>query len=261
MRLLNDYVPTLIQILVLVYILIRLYRMTVRTGRTVSVIFFSFAIVSSLLSDLYWVVFDLLHPMTRMPFAANEIAEWAIFLSLGATLAGLEGVFGAPARADMIGAILFTAANVALWIAWSGEWLQDILTGILYAYYLIHVVRHMRQTGMLSGMGRIVTGLTCLLILAANAATFAVPKRYTGMLDLAAYVLLILTALYLAVRSVIALTGGGDPQSAISLAFAANAWNFAFLYMSSGIFYNVAMGFFTFSVLLMYAAIRREATV
>ncbi|MCR5092455.1 MAG: hypothetical protein K6B72_00565 [Lachnospiraceae bacterium] len=260
MRSLNDYIPALIQLLVLVYILIRLYQTNVWTGRAVSVIFFSFAIVSWLLSDLYWVAYDLLHPLTRMPFAANEIAEWAIFISLGVTLAELTGPVVAPIRAEVIGIVLFMTVNVALWIAWSGEWVQDIMTGIALAYCLIHLTRHMRQTGVLSRTCRIALGLVCLLIIAANAATFCVPEKYTGMLELTAYILMILTELYFTVRSVIALTGKGDRQVFVSLSFAAHAWCPISMYMSSGVFYNIEMYFFTFSALLMFTAIRREAT-
>ena len=115
-------------ILLLVFLgTLRLLASEKRDARTV---LFAFAVASVLLSNLYWLAYDILRPGTRMPFAANEIGEWALFLLLGAAVRTQPE---APsAKREVFCAALFTAANVALWIAWSGEWIQDILTGAAF---------------------------------------------------------------------------------------------------------------------------------
>ena len=117
-----EYLPALIQIVVLIIVLAGVLRMILRDEKNIKAIFFAFAIVASLLSDIYWLAYDILRPFSRMPFAANEIAEWAMFVSLGAVLASDIKAFGVDARKESIFSILFVIANVALWIAWSGEW-------------------------------------------------------------------------------------------------------------------------------------------
>ena len=71
-------------ILLLVFLgTFRLLELEKRDARTV---LFAFAVASVLLSNLYWLAYDILRPGTRMPFAANEIGEWALFLLLGAAV-------------------------------------------------------------------------------------------------------------------------------------------------------------------------------
>ena len=60
-----------------------LLRTEKREARTV---LFAFAVACMLLSGLYWLSYGVLRPGTRMPFAANEIAESAMFLLFGAAL-------------------------------------------------------------------------------------------------------------------------------------------------------------------------------
>ena len=128
-------------ILLLVFLgTIRLLELEKREARTV---LFAFAVASVLLSNLYWLAYDILRPGTRMPFAANEIGEWALFLLLGAAVRTQPEVHSA--KREVFCAALFTAANVALWIAWSGEWIQDILTGAAFGYFLCMLAAQLRQ--------------------------------------------------------------------------------------------------------------------
>lgn len=95
--------------------------------RSMAPVFFTFALVSLLMSGLYWLAYDLLRPDTRMPFAANEFGEIGGFLLLASALnAVFRGRF-ADARREIVCAAVFAAASTALWIGWSGEWVEDVL--------------------------------------------------------------------------------------------------------------------------------------
>ena len=54
--------------------------------RSIAPVFFTFGLASYLISNVYWVAYDLLRPETRMPFAANEFGEIGLFLLLASTL-------------------------------------------------------------------------------------------------------------------------------------------------------------------------------
>ena len=73
--------------------MICLYHTGLKAGRSVELVSFTFATAAMLLSLLYWLAFDILYPGQRMPFAANEIAEWAMFLSFASTLKPMLGEF------------------------------------------------------------------------------------------------------------------------------------------------------------------------
>lgn len=256
----SESIPTLIQIIVLIYISSGLFRMMVKNHRTGRTVFFAFATTCALLSDLYWLVYDILRPDTRMPFAANEIGEWAIFLSLGAALAYSVEPYGVSAGKEIAAAILFMAANILLWIAWSGEWLQDILTGISLGYFLIYLMIHMKQHSVWSPLRWRLLGIVCVFIIAGEISTFFVAEEIRIWPDHFCYGLLFATDLYLiisAVRSLRRRPESGHTDS-IGLTFASYAWSLICLYMSAGIFYNTASLLSSFSFLLMFFAVRTE---
>ena len=125
-----DLFFTAFHILVMLFVLIFAVRRIVFGERKMKLVYFAFGMTSFLLSDLYWLVYGVVRPGTRMPFAANEIAEWAMFLMFAASL---DAAVPKPRRlppGKMLAAAIFTLGNTLLWIGWSGEWIQDVLTGV-----------------------------------------------------------------------------------------------------------------------------------
>ena len=106
-----ENLPIMIQIVVLLIAFWGILRMIFSDDKNIKAIFFAFAIVALLLSDIYWLAYDILRPDSRMPFAANEIAEWAMFISLGAILASDIKAYGVDARKEVFFSILFVISN------------------------------------------------------------------------------------------------------------------------------------------------------
>ena len=260
MRSINDYIPTLISVIITLYILIRLYQTAIKAGQSIQLAMFAFAAAGYLLSGLYWVSFDILYPMERLPFAANEIAEWAMFLSMASTLTTILTVPARSAKWDILFAVVFMAANVALWIAWSGEWMQDIITGIVFGYFLINLVRMLKMTDALSRSVRIVLVLVCIILIMANIATFFVPELLADLHDLITYCLLCITQMYFMIKSIISLYKNEDPVISLAFSFSAVAWSIIYMYMSSGVFYNIANICLSVSFLLVFVSLKREVS-
>lgn len=144
-----DVVATVLQSIILFVIIAKIIRLIVDGKSVFLPFFFMLAMASCLLSNLYWIAYDFLKPDTRMPIACNEIGECAMILLLSA---GLESLLKDKERVsgEIAFAILFIGANIASWIAWSGEWLQDILFGIPYVYFLWILIRGIRSRGVLA---------------------------------------------------------------------------------------------------------------
>ena len=142
-------ITTVVQSIVLVVIIAKTVRLMDNGKNVFLPFFFMLAMTSFLLSDLYWIAYDVLKPGTRMPIAANEIGECAMILLLSA---GLDVVLKDKKKipAEIVFAFLFIGANIVLWIAWSGEWLQDVLFGIPYIYFLWLLIRGIRSRGVLT---------------------------------------------------------------------------------------------------------------
>ena len=141
-----NFILTGLQIFVLSVIVVRLVAPMIRAKTTFLPFFLFLAMVSYLLSDLYWIVYDTLKPGTHMPIAANEIAECSVILLLSA---GLDTILHNKEKiaGEVLFATFFIGANIALWIVWSGEWLQDIVFGIPYVYFVWVLIRGLRTRG------------------------------------------------------------------------------------------------------------------
>ena len=144
-----DVVTTIFQSAVLIFVIVRTLQLMRCVKSFFLPIFFVLSMSSYLLSNLYWIAYDLLKPDTRMPIAANEIGECAMVLLL---CAGLESVLHDKNKiaGEVLFAFLYTSLNIALWIVWSGEWFQDILFGIPYIYFMWILIRGLRSRGILS---------------------------------------------------------------------------------------------------------------
>ena len=253
-----DLCILIFQIVVLLIILVRSIMVMLHHERPVTMIFFVFAIVGYLLSNTYWLAYELLYPQVRMPFAANEIGEWAVFLSLGACLSARIKKISAPVIKELIGTSIFVVANVCLWIGWSGEWIQDIITGLVLIYFYTNLVRFMKQSEILSNGMWIGLACICVIIIAANAAGFFVPKDLVGLYDTIAYIMLFIVMAYFLIRTVISFVDTKKNDIFISFSYASIGWAVIFLYMSSEIVYNIVSFLTILSFFLAHMAHEKE---
>ncbi len=225
--------------------------------RSVAAAFFTFATASNLMSLLYWVVYDFLRPNVRMPFAANEFGEIGGYLLLASALnAMFQGRFAA-ARKQIVCTAFFAAASVALWIAWSGEWLEDILTGLSFGYLLCVCVRSLQQSVVFSQRDWRLLGGGVALLLLLQGLTFALPVPWRQAADYGAYGVMFAIIVWGAWRLIRMLRRSGDCAAKFAMAASCWAWTTSTMYMSSGVLYMAALLGNMFFSALMLAALRR----
>lgn len=248
----------LIRSLMLIFILLSIFRFIGHEKFTARVVFFTLAVAVILLCDLYWLAYDILRPEVRMPFAANEIGEWALFLLLGASLNSGKPLRFREAKWEMLCAVLFSAANAALWIAWSGEWVQDILTGLAFAYFLCALVSQIKTEELFSISHWRELGVLCFLLVTGQASTFFVPEEVRRHLDLLCYIFLFAVLLYLLVKAIRAVRKDADPARGVCNTFIAFAWVVVTMYMSDGLFHAAAYGLSAICFPLIFLALKKE---
>ncbi|MCR4804268.1 MAG: hypothetical protein K5981_01260 [Clostridia bacterium] len=250
---------TLLQIAAVMFVLLRTIRLVQRGNGSTAPVLFAFAMACALLSDFYWLAYDILRPDTRMPFAANEIGEWALFLLLGASLNADQPEKQPFSRKETAGAALFAASSTALWIGWSGEWVQDILTGFAFGYFLCCAASHAaRSKAYPAGLRRLLRA-ACPVLIASQAALFFVPDPLKKPLDLFCYALMFTVMAVLFVFAVRAIRIGASRDKAVSLSFSLFAWITTTMYMSAGRFYDAAVAVMSLCLVLMLLSIEREA--
>ena len=228
-------IELVLQTAMLITLIILTARLMARVEFSPLVAFFTICKASILLSDLYWIAFTLLESEARMPFAVNEIGECAGILLLATAMR--SQLSDAPNRdlIDILPPALFTLCNVALWIAWSGEWAQDIMSGLALGYYLVIASRLLRQEAALTQPEKLVLGAVAILLVVC-----------TGMMAL--------SILFFFAKSIIALRRGS--VAALPLTFGGFGWMLVCLYMSAGAPYLIIALCVTLCFLLMYQAVK-----
>ena len=226
--------------------------------RSMAPVFFTFALVSGLMSSLYWLAYDLLRPELRMPFAANEFGEMGLFLLVAASLnAVFRGRF-ADARREMLCAALFIAASAVLWILWSGEWLEDVLTALCYGYFLCVCARSLKLSRALSRREWLLLAGFSALLLVLQGLTFILPGFWSSAADYSAYAVMFTVLIYGIGKLIRALLRGGNPRGQYALAASVWAWAVSTMYMSADPFYQAVQVVFIGAMPLMLIALRRE---
>ena len=219
--------------------------------------FYVFSLISLLLSDLYWIAYSFLRPGTRMPFAANEIGESALFLLAGAVLsyAFRENKKKAP---EAFVTALFVACNAALWYGWSGELIQDILSGIVLAYYMFVTVNASKYVKAFTNMEFAIFETVAFLLVAMQGLTFILPEKPAFILDRCCYCVMFAGAAYFAfklVKGVILFKA--SREQGLCVAWMAQGWITLSMYMSAGLAYSILLFLFTVVLIFTYITINR----
>ena len=223
---------------------------------TTAAAFFLFAMVSFLLTNAYWLAHSLLRPDDRIPMAANTIGECALYLLLSAAMNAAipEKRFSFSPQAAFAG--LFSIASIALWIAWSGEWVQDVLGGIAFGYLLVCCAWHLQQENVLTKKEWIALGVLTAAYTGIFAANLYDERQ---PLTIAAYLLMFATMVYFLYRAFRSIRLAEDPGKQIVLSVSACAICMSGAYMSGGYWYTAAEVLRMLSMPLMLIAFGREA--
>ena len=219
---------------------------------------FTFCMVSFLMSELYWTAYSLLRPDSRMPFAANEMGEWAFFLLISAAVSSLFYQEKMKAKAEMIYVSLFCASNVALWIAWSGEWIQDIITGMVFVYFMCTLAHAEKQIHLLSATEKKVIMVISSVLVMMQGSIFFVPEEMKSVLDTGCYILMFSLILMFFRKTISMMRSSAPPRDKICMSVIAFAWGTISMYMSEGNWYNAELVTNIILLVFMLRAVQQE---
>ncbi len=284
------YLDTVFQIIVLIVVIWKTYLYITRRSAGMPMVFFSFAMIAYLVSNLYWIAHMVLRPGERLPFDANEIGEGGMFLMMASSCLSMLKIRKIPVLPSARGkkspllpaevkreeqrhsavirkqvflgivcTAVFSLANIALWIGWSGEWLKDILAGLCFGYFLCSVVVCMLRTEALSAAEWVSLSLVSLVLLVLQGTIFVVPRTAGKVLDAICYILLFAGVAWSFLRIYrIWKKEAEDPAAAVSLTMGGLSWCFCTLYMSAEPMWFAADICCTLLLPVLYYLIRRE---
>ena len=245
-----------LQIVTLAVLLTLSVKLISESERNLTAVFMSFYFALWLLTDLYWLVYDLMRPDMRMPFAANEIGEAAMFLMGAATINSAVKHRTRLPMGYLAGIHLFAISNVVLWILWSGEIVQDIIVGTVFIWFFYSIVRALRWSQALSSREWIVLAVLCTALIISQGLTFIVPENVKPVPDTCAYLLLIAGGVFF-IYKLIRAYKGGLAYAQLFLSYALVIWQTMAKYMSGGNWYNLFLTLGTIGIPLWYMSVRK----
>ncbi len=249
----------LLQILLLLVCVTVCFRYARQEEDRLWLIFAALSAAALMISDLYYLVHTFLLEGVRIPFAANDIADFGFFLLLSTCLSSAVGADRRRFPLVFAAAALFAAANICLWIVWSGEWLRDILGGLSFGWFICTVACALYLTDALVRRERIAMWILCALLIGAETASVFAPAPLNSVLETpVATALMGAGELLLLVRTILALRPSGRSGAALSLSFSGFCWSSVCMYMSAEPWYYVFSGLCTLNILLMLLAIRKK---
>ena len=244
--------------LILLCVSLNAFYTIIHGGQSVKMVFYAFGTVGVLLSNLYWITYVVLRPDGRMPFAANEIGEWAMFLLFGACLLVDRKEKATDNRRVILAAVCIATANTALWIGWSGEWIQDILTGIVFGYFLYAVMVSWKEYLPMPPKGAALTIAVLSAVFILQAMTFFSSQRTAAFLDLLSHILLFAVVVFLLFLFGYSIRRKKSPKLCFCISSAYLAWIVMTLYMSDGIFYNITILFLVLNYPMSLYCLKKE---
>ncbi len=246
-----------LQIIVLAVLLSLSIGVIGKSQKSLSVVHMALCLALWLMGDLYWIVYDLMRPESRMPFAANEIGEAAIFLMMAAIVNSVAVYVTYPSAVHTVSSVLFGIGNVVLWIAWSGEWIQDILIGTVYTWLLYSIVRAIVSEMAFNRQEWILLCIFCAALLAGWGLIFVIKDKSVRIVEAGVYVILFAGVLLLLNRLIRLYRQKEGPQRLLPVAFALIAWVITGKYMSEGTMYTVFLLLETMCLPVCFASVRK----
>ena len=252
-------IVNVLQMAVILVCLARCIRGIRRHSRPMLTLFFFLGLVCLFVSDLYWVVHTWMGKGVYTPFSAIDVGICGLYLLLAAAIDVVFREKSGDARAAVIAAAGFAAANAALWIAWSGAVFQNILGGAAFVFLLCSAARALKRSDALSRREWTLLAAACAALIAVNIALlFHLSGSVYFAANLVNYVILFVSLAFFFTRSIRALRHR-DTDTALALSFSTFTWNLIALYLSEEPYYTVSDFFVIVSIVLMYLAVRRKA--
>ncbi|WP_407451252.1 hypothetical protein [Fibrobacter sp.] len=247
-----DIVTAIVEICVIVVIIAKTIKLTINTRTNALPFFFALSLSSYLLSSVYWIAYDFLKPDTRMPMACNEICECAVILLL---CAGLDAILKDHEKlvGEILFAILFTVANIALWIAWSGEWLQDILFGIPYIYFIWLLIRGLKSRECLSRKELWLAAAAGVMVLAMQLPQFFVDGIVFKLIEGLNFVVMLALTIWIGIKSF--------RCKDFFLAATFFLWTELFSFLNANLYYYAFSFANLIALLVMYSLLEKEIAV
>lgn len=248
----------IVQIGVLLYVSYRNLRNLQRRGPWVPAVLYMFILVTMLATGFYWVTHVLMTGEYLYGFSAMDIGEIGIFLLLAAMLGAS---FDEPLSRDLpalAAALLFSFGNAALWGAWKGAWVRDMIAGLFLTILVYTLIRGLNRTESMGRKEWTAFGIGSAGIFLLQTVAVQMEGTVVKALDFASSVIWFAGILYFLVRIIRILRGDRPDEGLLSLVVAGYTWIICTMYLSGDPYYTIADLINTVMLFLIMVALERK---
>ncbi len=252
-----DIILNVLQLIILVVGIISSLRLKVSEKGYIFRAFFTFGMISLALDDIYWIVYEVLRPEQRMPFAGNEVAASAMILLFASALTRILPKTERVSKGILVITLVFMLPVVALWTAWSGAFIENLVCGIPYMYFLYIILLGVRKYEIADIRKGIVIAVLCAFVIILNIASL-VFREMAHILDTFNYTIVNMMTLYFLIRCIHLLKYDVSGRRSIVLSFILFFHTCNVMYMSGGFAYNLALFMNILSLPVMFLSVKKE---
>lgn len=253
-----EVISGVIQLAIALFVTIRMLRLPGIGRHSANGVFYLFALACLIFDECYWVIYGLLQMKTRMPIAANELCEGAVFLLLAKELKTVFPKKFFFYKHEVFAAMLFIAASVVLWIVWSGEWLQDIFGGLCFGYLMCFCVIALKEEQLFTRTAWRSMLAGCVVLIALQVGVQLSSGQISHGFDLAAYLLMAAGEALILAKAVSLFRKRSGYRSLLAISFSGFTWSTSCFYMSSGSWYIFHYVINIVFILMMWEAVKKE---
>ena len=208
-------------------------------------------------SNLYYLTHTLQNKGLYLPFSVMDVVDVGVYILLPASLQNHFSISIRKTTAAGTAGALFGAANIWLWILWSGKWLGNLMNAVPFIYLMFVCARSLEESGAFSRWEAVcMTAALTVAIISESVLYFMTGTVYM-VLDIIGYIVLFSCSLYLIFKTVDALKRGTGDR-AFALSAASYAMSAVTVYLSYEPIYFVAETLVVLSMVLTYLAIRKK---
>ena len=188
----------------------------------------------------------------------GKIGEIGIFLLLAAMLGAS---FDEPLPRDLpalAAALLFSLGNAALWGAWRGAWVRDMIAGLFLTILVYTLIRGLNRTESMDRKEWTAFGIGSAGIFLLQTVAVQMEGTVVKALDFASSVIWFAGILYFLVRIIRILRGDRPDEGLLSLVGAGYTWIICTMYLSGDPYYTIADLINTVVLFLTMVALERK---
>ena len=242
------FIVDVFEMVLLVVTVVYLFRHSDASRQRSPIVFLGFSYAVLLVSNLYWIAYELMTREAIYEFSAIDIASAGLYLLAGASIAMLLDEREGLDLPVFVGSGIYSIGQAVLWVIWTNMWLKDVLGCLPIWYMAYYLVRGLKRIRAFSHVERVALVVVVAAVAALQVGSFVVWDTFGSALDITSGILCLVVYFGLVAKLYLTNKAEGIGGKVVGYAFSALLWALCSMYLMYEPLYSI---FLLLSVLMM----------